>query len=53
VWPRRAFLRYPGVVRVEILDPIPPGLPADAFFARLQREIESATARLLEERGES
>ena len=53
VWPRRSFLRYPGVVRVEILDPIPPGLPADAFFARLQREIESATARLLEERGES
>lgn len=49
VWPRRSFLRYPGVVRVEILDPIPPGLPADVFFARLQHDIESATARLLAE----
>jgi 1-acyl-sn-glycerol-3-phosphate acyltransferase len=53
VWPRRSFLRYPGVVRVEILDPIPSGVPADAFFARLQHEIETATARLLVEGGES
>ncbi len=49
VWPRRSFLRYPGVVRVEILDPIPPRLAPDAFFTKLQREIETATARLLEE----
>src|SRR5205814_2228485 len=42
VWPRRSFLRYPGVVRVEILDPIPPGLPADAFVARIKRsEVRS------------
>ena len=47
VWRRRSFLRYPGVVRVEILDPIPPGLPAEAFFARLQHDVETATARLL------
>ena len=53
VWPRRSFLRYPGVVRVEILDPIPPGLPADAFFARLQQEIETETARVLAEGRES
>jgi 1-acyl-sn-glycerol-3-phosphate acyltransferase len=49
VWPRRSFLRYPGVVRVEILDPILPGLAADAFFARLQHDVEIATARLLAE----
>src|SRR5262245_22620894 len=49
VWPRRSFLRHPGVVRVEILDPIQPGLGPDAFFAKLQREIETATARLLAE----
>jgi 1-acyl-sn-glycerol-3-phosphate acyltransferase len=36
-------------VRVEILDPIPPGLDRDAFFSRLQRDIESATARLIVE----
>jgi 1-acyl-sn-glycerol-3-phosphate acyltransferase len=46
-WPRRRFLRYPGTVRVEILDPIPPGLDRDAFFARVQQDIETASARLL------
>ncbi|MBO0758140.1 MAG: 1-acyl-sn-glycerol-3-phosphate acyltransferase [Bradyrhizobiaceae bacterium] len=48
-WPRRRFLRYPGTVRVEILDPIVPGLDREAFFGRLQRDIESATARLIVE----
>jgi 1-acyl-sn-glycerol-3-phosphate acyltransferase len=46
-WPRRAFRRYPGTVRVEVLDPIQPGLDKDLFFERLQREIEGATARLV------
>jgi 1-acyl-sn-glycerol-3-phosphate acyltransferase len=48
-WPRRSFRRYPGTIRVEILDPIPPGLGKDAFFDRLQHGIESATARLVAE----
>lgn len=48
-WPRRAFLRYPGTIVVEILDPIPPGLDKDAFMARLQDGIEAATARLVAE----
>jgi 1-acyl-sn-glycerol-3-phosphate acyltransferase len=48
-WPRRAFRRYPGTVRVEVLDPIQPGLDKDLFFERLQREIEGATARLVAE----
>jgi 1-acyl-sn-glycerol-3-phosphate acyltransferase len=48
-WPRRRFIRYPGTIRVEILDPIPPGLDRETFFARLQHDIESATARLLAE----
>jgi 1-acyl-sn-glycerol-3-phosphate acyltransferase len=48
-WPRRRFLRFPGTVRVEILDPIRPGLDRDAFFAKLQEEIETATARLIAE----
>jgi 1-acyl-sn-glycerol-3-phosphate acyltransferase len=34
-------------VRVEVLDPIQPGLDKDLFFERLQREIEGATARLV------
>ena len=34
-------------VRVEFLDPIPPGLERDVFFQRLKDEIEGATARLV------
>ncbi len=46
-WPRRKFMRYPGTITVEVLEPIAPGLPMDAFFARLQHDIETATARLV------
>ena len=48
-WPRRTFLRYPGTVVVEILDPIPPGLDKEVFFNRLQDGIEAATRRLVSE----
>lgn len=48
-WPRRRFLRYPGTITVEVLDPIAPGMPMEAFLARLQRDIEGATARLVAE----
>jgi len=47
VWPRRKFLRHPGTVRVEILDPIAPGLERAQFFERLKQDIEGATARLV------
>ncbi len=46
-WPRRSVRRLPGTVTVEILDPIAPGLDKDAFFKRLQDDIETATARLI------
>ena len=49
VWGRRAFLRRPGTVRVEILDPIPPGLGRTEFFERLKRDVEASTARLIAE----
>jgi len=48
-WPRRTWRLRPGTIRVEILEPIPPGLDPQAFLARLQNEIETATARLLAE----
>lgn len=50
-WPRRSFMRYPGTVRVEVLDPIPPGGDRDAFFTDLQSAIERATTRLIAEGG--
>ena len=48
-WPRRAFLRLPGTIVVEFLPPIMPGLDKDAFFDRLQNDIEAATNRLVAE----
>jgi 1-acyl-sn-glycerol-3-phosphate acyltransferase len=48
-WPRRKFLRYPGTVAVEVLDPIAPGLPMEEFFQKMQHGIETATARLIAE----
>jgi 1-acyl-sn-glycerol-3-phosphate acyltransferase len=49
-WPRRRSLHLrPGRVVVEILDPIAPGMEKEAFFKRLQDEIETATARLIKE----
>ena len=48
-WPRRSWLRKPGKVVVEILDPLPPGLPKAEFMNRLEDDIETASARLLAE----
>ena len=48
-WPRRSIMLRPGTVLVEVLDPIAPGLDKDAFLERLKHEIETATARLIDE----
>lgn len=48
-WPRRKFLRHPGTIVVEFLDPIAPGLRRTVFLERLERAIEDATTRLVEE----
>jgi 1-acyl-sn-glycerol-3-phosphate acyltransferase len=48
-WPRRSFLRRPGTVLVEFLEPIPPGLDRDVFFELLQKRLEDATNRLVAE----
>ncbi|KAI95831.1 acyl-phosphate glycerol 3-phosphate acyltransferase [Rhodomicrobium udaipurense JA643] len=45
-WRRNSFLRYPGTIVVEFLDPIPPGLPKLEFMQRLESEIETASERL-------
>lgn len=48
-WPRQSFLRRPGRIVLEFLEPIPPGLPRREFLAELERRIEPASARLLAE----
>ena len=46
-WPRRSWSMRPGTIRVEILDPIAPGLHPDAFLTVLKNKLEPATARLV------
>jgi 1-acyl-sn-glycerol-3-phosphate acyltransferase len=48
-WPRRSFLRYPGTAVIELLDPVPPGLPRAEARALIQERIETACARLIAE----
>jgi 1-acyl-sn-glycerol-3-phosphate acyltransferase len=48
-WGRRSFVKRPGVVTLEILPAMPPGLDRRAFMAELENRIESATARLVAE----
>lgn len=45
-WGRRAFMKRPGVITVELLPPIPPGLPRKQFMAELEARIETAADRL-------
>ena len=47
-WPRRTFMRYPGTLVVEFLDPLPAGLNRKEFIVRIATVIEAATNRLVE-----
>jgi 1-acyl-sn-glycerol-3-phosphate acyltransferase len=46
-WSDYAWRGHTGTVVVEILPPIPPGLPPRAFFAELERVIEARSDALL------
>ncbi len=48
-WPRRSFWHRPGTITLELLEPIPPGLPRKAFMRLLIERIESASDRLAHE----
>ena len=48
-WPRRTFMRYPGTLVVEFLDPLPAGLTRKEFIVRIATVIEAATNRLVED----
>jgi 1-acyl-sn-glycerol-3-phosphate acyltransferase len=47
-WPRRTFMRYPGTLVVEFLDPLPPGMARREFITRISAVIEDATGPLIE-----
>lgn len=46
-WPRRTFLRYPGTLVVEFLDPLPAGLSRKEFITAISTSIEEATNRIV------
>lgn len=48
-WPRRQFMRYPGTIVVEFLDPLPAGLDRREFLRQLSNVVETATNRLVAE----
>lgn len=45
-WGRRKFIKWPGIIDVEVLPPIPPGLDRETFMTSLRSRIEEATNRL-------
>jgi 1-acyl-sn-glycerol-3-phosphate acyltransferase len=46
-WPRHGFLRKPGIIVFEYLEPIPPGLKRAEFMRILEERIETASMALL------
>ncbi len=48
-WPRRSLRRYPGTIVVEILDPLPAGLPRAQFRRQVEAMIEERSAALVAE----
>jgi len=45
-WGRHAFRKRPGVIRIVILPPIPPGLPREVLMERLRQTLTQAAASL-------
>lgn len=50
-WGRRSFLKKPGTITLEFLEPIPPGLDRRRFMAELEARIEGAAQRLIAQAG--
>jgi 1-acyl-sn-glycerol-3-phosphate acyltransferase len=50
-WGRRSFVKRPGRIVLELLEPIEPGLDRKAFMAELHQRLEGACDRLIEEAG--
>jgi 1-acyl-sn-glycerol-3-phosphate acyltransferase len=48
-WGRRSFVKHPGRIVLEFLDPIPPGWPRTRLMAELEQRIETGTGALLRE----
>ncbi|MBC6980153.1 1-acyl-sn-glycerol-3-phosphate acyltransferase [Caulobacter sp. 17J80-11] len=48
-WPAHGFIRKPGTVVFEFLEPLPAGLKRGQFMSEMQTRIEAASTKLLTE----
>ncbi|HAX91659.1 MAG TPA: 1-acyl-sn-glycerol-3-phosphate acyltransferase [Rhodospirillaceae bacterium] len=48
-WPKGAFLKKKGIVTIEFLPAIPPGLTRSALMRKLEEQLETASDRLARE----
>ena len=48
-WPAHGFLRRPGTIVFEFLEPIPPGMKRASFMALLKQRVETGSLALLAE----
>lgn len=46
-WPRRGFIKHPGCITLEILEPIQPGLSRQEFMSVLENRIETKMIDLI------
>ena len=46
-WPAHGFIRHPGLIVLEYLEPIPPGLKRAEFMRLLEERIEAKSTELL------
>jgi 1-acyl-sn-glycerol-3-phosphate acyltransferase len=46
-WPAHGFIRHPGTIVFEYLEPIPPGLKRAEFMRLLQERIETKSTELM------
>ena len=48
-WGRRSYLKYPGVITLEFLPPLPQGLDRRSFMAEFEARVEAASEKLISE----
>ena len=48
-WARRSLYRYPGTAVLDFFDVLEPGLEIEQFMSQIEKKIEFASTRLLEE----
>ena len=46
-WPKQSFIKQTGTIKLEIIEPIPPGLERKEFMDLLEMKIEKTSRNLL------